>query len=114
MTPHVSALVTQLKDITPKVISHGQDIQRIQSKVLVLEAQAKEKPMLPVERVPAPVNPTEVEGKREQVEEVALNSPQAETGSLDEVEMGSPQMARAEWQLQKAQKAAQRRVGGEV
>ncbi|CAK8989213.1 unnamed protein product [Durusdinium trenchii] len=114
LTPHVSALVTQLKDITPKVISHGQDIQRIQSKVLVLEAQAKEKPMLPVERVPAPVNPTEVEGKREQVEEVALNSPQAETGSLDEVEMGSPQMARAEWQLQKAQKAAQRRVGGEV
>lgn len=114
LTPHMSALVDRLKEITPKVISHDHDLQMLRSEVAAMKQRSEHAPQVsqvpqatapvlqePLTETPAP-SPEgllEVSEANGAMEAAAPSSP---TPSDEEV--GSPQRARAEWQLQQAAK----------
>lgn len=112
LTPHMSALVERLKEITPKVISHDHDLQMLRSEVAALKQRSVQAPVPHVlqetstETIPAPspegTNQVLEQGPIERVSEERVDA--APSSSPSDEEVGSPQRARAEWQLQQAAK----------
>ncbi|OLQ03745.1 hypothetical protein AK812_SmicGene13263 [Symbiodinium microadriaticum] len=113
LAPHISALVTQLKDITPKVISHDSDLQKLREKVQSLESftgaaevrsfdPAKDSPE--VEEPQGPKQQSRQTLPEAQEEATATAPPSAETDEIDlanadDEKALTPQQARAAWQL---------------
>lgn len=115
LTPHMSALVERLKEITPKVISHDHDLQMLRSEVAALKQRSVQAPVPHVlqetstETIPAPspegTNQVLEQGPIERVSEERVDRVDAApSSSPSDEEVGSPQRARAEWQLQQAAK----------
>jgi len=113
LAPHISALVTQLKDITPKVISHDSDLQKLRDKVQSLESFTGAAEVRSFEPAKGSPEVEEPQGPKQQSrqtlpeaqEEAAATAPTpAETDEIDMANAGdekalTPQQARAAWQL---------------